>query len=192
VLSCRSCSLFTAILLVLPTNPALTRSQAASDLGITVRRLSPPRRGGGRRPLEQLLRGYRDPEGGRRRRFRLLQVHRSSGAFGHWHSAADTTISVPEEGLVRLGAILYGDHLPLLRNPYAKEPFTAAIMDHWISVLDEVVAQSDDKTQFISCHGWGVMTKAQVACLDRLWSEVPVKSPSRHPERAAGTGWTRA
>jgi glyoxylase-like metal-dependent hydrolase (beta-lactamase superfamily II) len=103
-----------------------------------------------------------------------VSVHLFS--FGHWHSAADTIISVPQEGIVRLGAILYGDHLPVLKNPYANEPFTAAIMDNWIAVLDEVMSQADEKTQFISCHGWGVMTKAQVApqvaYLERLWNEV--------------------
>ena len=103
-----------------------------------------------------------------------VSVHLYS--FGHWHSSADTVISVPEEGIVRLGAVLYGDHLPVLNNPYAKEPFTAAIMDNWIAVLDEVVSRADDKTQFISCHGWGVMTKAQcapqVAYLEKLWDEV--------------------
>jgi glyoxylase-like metal-dependent hydrolase (beta-lactamase superfamily II) len=110
-------------------------------------------------------------------------------SFGHWHSAADTIISVPEEGIVRLGAILYADHLPVLNNPYAKEPFTAAIVDNWISVLEEVMAQADEKTQFISCHGWAVMTKAQcapqVAYLDRLWSEVRhAKSAGRTLEQA--------
>jgi len=103
-----------------------------------------------------------------------VSVHLFS--FGHWHSAADTIISVPEEGIVRLGAILYDDHLPVLKNPYAKEPFTAAIMDNWIAVLDEVVSKANEKTQFISCHGWGVMTRAQcapqVAYLGRLWNEV--------------------
>ena len=97
-------------------------------------------------------------------------------SLGHWHSSADTVISVPEEGIVRLGAVLYGDHLPVLQNPYAKEPFTAAIMDNWIAVLDEVVSQADEKTQFVSCHGWGVMTKAQcapqVAYLEKLWNAV--------------------
>ena len=103
-----------------------------------------------------------------------VSVHLFS--FGHWHSAADTIICVPEEGIVRLGAILYGDHLPVLKNPYAKEPFTAAIMDNWIAVLNEVMSQANEKTQFISCHGWGVMTKAQcapqVAYLEKLWNEV--------------------
>jgi glyoxylase-like metal-dependent hydrolase (beta-lactamase superfamily II) len=103
-----------------------------------------------------------------------VSVHLFS--LGHWHSAADTIICVPEEGIVRLGAILYGDHLPVLKNPYAKEPFTAAIMDNWIAVLNEVVSQADEKTQFVSCHGWGVMTKAQVApqvaYLEKLWNEV--------------------
>jgi glyoxylase-like metal-dependent hydrolase (beta-lactamase superfamily II) len=103
-----------------------------------------------------------------------VTVHLSS--FGHWHSAADTIVSVPEESLVRLGAILYGDHLPVVQNPYAKEPFTAAIMDNWVATLSEVMARADGKTQFVSCHGWGVMTKAQVApqvaYLARLWNEV--------------------
>jgi hypothetical protein len=31
-------------------------------------------------------------------------------------------------------------------------------MDNWIAVLDEVLSQADEKTQFVSCHGWGVMT----------------------------------
>src|ERR1035441_6978549 len=32
-------------------------------------------------------------------------------SYGHWHSKADTIISVPEEGLVRLGAIFSNGHL---------------------------------------------------------------------------------
>jgi glyoxylase-like metal-dependent hydrolase (beta-lactamase superfamily II) len=112
-------------------------------------------------------------------------------SFGHWHSAADTIISVPEENLVRLGAVLYGDHLPVVRNPYAKEPFTAAIMDDWLSTLKDVTARADDKTQFISCHGWGVMTKAQVApqvaYLEGLWSQVrQAKSAGKTLEQAKG------
>jgi glyoxylase-like metal-dependent hydrolase (beta-lactamase superfamily II) len=97
-------------------------------------------------------------------------------SFGHWHSAADTIISIPEEGVIRLGAILYAGQLPVVRNRYANEPFTAAIVDHWIAVLNEVMAQADEKTQFISCHGWTVMSKAQcapqVAYLGKLWKEV--------------------
>ncbi len=103
-----------------------------------------------------------------------VSVHLFS--LGHWHSTADTIVSVPEEQIVRLGAVLYGDHLPVVQNPYAKEPFTAAIVDNWIAVLNDVVAQAGEKTQFVSCHGWGVMTKAQVApqvaYLARLWNEV--------------------
>lgn len=103
-----------------------------------------------------------------------VSVHLFS--FGHWHSTADTIISIPEEGIVRLGAILYGDHLPVVKNPYTNEPFTAAIMGNWIAVLNQVMAQTNEKTQFISCHGWTVMTKAQcapqVAYLEKLWNEV--------------------
>ena len=110
-------------------------------------------------------------------------------SLGHWHSAADTIVSIPEEGIVRLGAVLYGDQLPVVQNPYAKEPFTAAIMDNWIAVFDEVVAQADEKTQFVSCHGWGVMTKAQVApqvaYLGKLWNEVRrAKSAGKTLEQA--------
>jgi glyoxylase-like metal-dependent hydrolase (beta-lactamase superfamily II) len=112
-----------------------------------------------------------------------VSVHLFS--LGHWHSAADTIVSVPEEGLVRLGAVFYGDHLPVVKNPYAKEPFTAAIMDNWIAVLNEVVSQADEKTQFVSCHGWELLAKAQVApqvaYLDKLWSEV------RHAKSAGQT-----
>jgi glyoxylase-like metal-dependent hydrolase (beta-lactamase superfamily II) len=106
-------------------------------------------------------------------------------SLGHWHSTADTIVSIPEEGIVRLGAVLYGEQLPVLKNPYAKEPFTAAIMDNWVAALHEVVAQADEKTQFVSCHGWGLMTKAQVApqvaYLDKLWREV------RHAKSAGQT-----
>ncbi len=104
-----------------------------------------------------------------------VSVHLFS--YGHWHSTADTIIAVPEEGLVRLGAILYGNHLPVVSGPYApKEALTAAFMDNWIVVLNEVLAQSNEKTQFISCHGWTIMSKAQcapqVAYLETLWNEV--------------------
>ena len=104
-----------------------------------------------------------------------VSVHLFS--FGHWHSVADTIISIPEEHIVRLGAILYGEHLPVFRNPYGpKEEMTGAMVNNWIVVLNEVLAQADEKTQFISCHGWAVMTKAQVApqvaYMDKLWTEV--------------------
>jgi len=98
-------------------------------------------------------------------------------SYGHWHSLSDTIVSIPEEGIVRLGAILYPDHLPVVKNPYGPpEPMTVAMVDNWVATLKEVVAESDEKTQFISCHGWGVMTKAQVApqvvYLEKLWNEV--------------------
>ena len=97
-------------------------------------------------------------------------------SFGHWHSAADTIISIPEEGVIRLGAILYAGQLPVVKYPYANEPLMAALVNHWIAVLNEVMAQADEKTQFISCHGWTVMSKAQcapqVAYLEKLWNEV--------------------
>ena len=104
-----------------------------------------------------------------------VSVHLFS--FGHWHSVADTIVSIPEEHIVRLGAILYGEHLPVFKNPYGpKEPMTGAMVNHWIAVLNEVLAQADEKTDFISCHGWGTMTKAQVApqvaYMDKLWTEV--------------------
>jgi len=97
-------------------------------------------------------------------------------SLGHWHSTGDTVISIPEEGLVRLGAVLYAGQMPVVKYPYANEPFTAAIMDNWIAVLSEVIAEANEKTRFISCHGWAVMSKAQcapqVAYLEKLWSEV--------------------
>jgi glyoxylase-like metal-dependent hydrolase (beta-lactamase superfamily II) len=104
-----------------------------------------------------------------------VSVHLFS--FGHWHSTADTIVSVPEEGLVRLGAIFSAGHLPVVNSPYGpKEALTAAIVNNWIAVLHEVLGQADEKTRFISCHGWTVMNKAQcarqVAYLDKLWSEV--------------------
>jgi glyoxylase-like metal-dependent hydrolase (beta-lactamase superfamily II) len=104
-----------------------------------------------------------------------VSVHLFS--FGHWHSISDTIVSIPEEGIVRLGAILYAEHLPVVKNPYGpKRELTAAMVSHWIAVLKEVLAQADEKTQFISCHGWGVMSKAQcapqVGYLEKLWDEV--------------------
>jgi glyoxylase-like metal-dependent hydrolase (beta-lactamase superfamily II) len=98
-------------------------------------------------------------------------------SFGHWHSSADTIISVPEEGIVRLGAIFYADHLPIVNSPYGpKEAVTAAIVDNWIAVLNEVMAQANEKTRFVSCHGWTLMTKAQcapqVVYLEKLWNDV--------------------
>ncbi len=104
-----------------------------------------------------------------------VSVHLFS--YGHWHSSGDTIISVPEEGRVRLGAILYSGHLPIVNGPYApKEALRAAFMNNWIAVLNEVMAQADEKTRFISCHGWTIMSKAQcapqVAYLEKLWNEV--------------------
>jgi glyoxylase-like metal-dependent hydrolase (beta-lactamase superfamily II) len=103
-------------------------------------------------------------------------------SYGHWHSTGDTIISIPEEGIVRLGALfssgrLSPGHLPLVNSPYGpKETLTPAIVNNWIAVLNEVLDQTNEKTQFVSCHGWGVMNKAQVAqqvaYLERLWNEV--------------------
>jgi glyoxylase-like metal-dependent hydrolase (beta-lactamase superfamily II) len=103
-------------------------------------------------------------------------------SYGHWHSTADTIISIPEESIVRLGALfssgrLSPGHLPLVNSPYGpKEALTAAIVNNWIAVLHEVLDQTNEKTQFVSCHGWSVMNKAQVAhqaaYLEKLWNEV--------------------
>jgi hypothetical protein len=67
--------------------------------------------------------------------------------------------------------------LPVINSPYGpKETLTAAIVNNWIAVLNEVLDQANEKTQFVSCHGWAVMNKAdvspQVAYLQRLWDEV--------------------
>jgi glyoxylase-like metal-dependent hydrolase (beta-lactamase superfamily II) len=109
-------------------------------------------------------------------------------SLGHWHSSADTIISIPELGVIRLGAILYAGQLPVIRYPYANQSLTTAIVDHWIAVLNEVMAQADDKTQFISCHGWTVMSKAQcvpqVAYLKKLWKEVRrAKAAGKTPQQ---------
>ena len=103
-------------------------------------------------------------------------------SYGHWHSTADTIISIPEEGIVRLGALfasgrLSPGHLPLVNSPYGpQDPLTAAIVNNWIAVLHEVLDQANEKTQFVSCHGWTVTNKAQVApqaaYLEKLWNEV--------------------
>lgn len=97
--------------------------------------------------------------------------------YGHWHSDADTIVSIPEEHVVRLGAILYAGHLPVVKNPYGpKDVLTGSMVDNWIAVLKDVMAQADERTQFISCHGWTAMSKAQcapqVAYLEKLWVEV--------------------
>jgi glyoxylase-like metal-dependent hydrolase (beta-lactamase superfamily II) len=76
-------------------------------------------------------------------------------SYGHWHSTADTIISIPEEGIVRLGALFSAGHLPIVNSPYGpKEVLTAAIVNNWIAVLHEVLDQANEKTQFVSCHGW--------------------------------------
>jgi glyoxylase-like metal-dependent hydrolase (beta-lactamase superfamily II) len=123
-----------------------------------------------------------------------VSVHLFS--FGHWHSVADTIISIPEEHIVRLGAILYGEHLPVFKNPYGpKEEMTGAMVNNWIAVLNEVLAQADEKTQFVSCHGWGVMTKAQVApqvaYMDKLWTEVRRAKAAGKPLKEAKQALTR-
>jgi glyoxylase-like metal-dependent hydrolase (beta-lactamase superfamily II) len=104
-----------------------------------------------------------------------VSVHLFS--FGHWHSVADTIISVPEEGIVRMGALFSAGLLPAVGGPYApKEALTAAIVNNWISVLHDVLEQANEKTRFVSCHGWTVMNKAQcvrqAAYLETLWNDV--------------------
>jgi hypothetical protein len=81
-----------------------------------------------------------------------------------------------------LGAIFSNGHLsagylPVVNSPYGpKEPLTASIVNNWIAVLNEVLGQTNEKTQFVSCHGWTVTNKAQVspqvAYLEKLWNEV--------------------
>jgi len=117
--------------------------------------------------------------------------------FGHWHSDADTIISIPEEHIVRLGAILYSGHLPVVKNPYGpKEALTGIMVDNWIGVLNEVMAHADEKTQFISCHGWAVMSKAQcapqVAYLEKLWDEVRRAKAAGKTVQQAKEALTRA
>lgn len=104
-----------------------------------------------------------------------ISVHLFS--FGQWHSSADTVISIPEENLVRLGAIFSPGLLPVVKFPNdPPEVLTADVVNNWISVFHEVLSETHDKTLFISCHGWSVMTKAQVAqdatYVEKLWNEV--------------------
>ena len=104
-----------------------------------------------------------------------ISVHLFS--FGQWHSSADTVISIPEENLVRLGAIFSPGLLPVVKFPNdPPEVLTADVVNNWIAVFHEVLSETNDKTQFISCHGWSVMTKAQVAqdaaYVEKLWNEV--------------------
>ncbi len=104
-----------------------------------------------------------------------ISVHLFS--LGQWHSAADTVVSIPEENLVRLGAIFAPGLLPVVKFPnQPPEVLTAAVVNNWIAVFHEVLSETHDKTQFISCHGWSVMTKAQVAqdaaYVEKLWNEV--------------------
>ena len=111
-------------------------------------------------------------------------------SFGHWHSKADTLVSIPEQGIVRLGAVLYAGRMPIVSGPYApKEKLTAAIVSNWIAMLNEVLSETNEKTQFVSCHGWSVMNKAQVskqvAYLEKLWNEVrSAKAAGRTLEQA--------
>jgi len=103
-------------------------------------------------------------------------------SYGHWHSKADTLINIPEEGIARLGALFSSGHLsagllPVVNNPYGpKETLTPAIVNNWIAMLNELLGETNEKTQFVSCHGWNVMSKAQVslqvAYLEKLWNEV--------------------
>jgi len=104
-----------------------------------------------------------------------MSVHLFS--FGQWHSSADTVVSVPEENLVRMGAIFSPDLLPVIKFPNEpNEVLTADVVNNWIGVFHEVLSEANDKTQFISCHGWSLMTKAQVAqdaaYVEKLWNEV--------------------
>lgn len=118
----------------------------------------------------------------RRMTLYLGDVSVSLFSYGHWHSTADTIISIPEEGIVRLGALfsngrLSAGLLPVVNSPYGpKETLTPAIVNNWIAVLHEVLDQTNEKTQFVSCHGWSVMSKAQVAqqvaYLEKLWNKV--------------------
>lgn len=104
-----------------------------------------------------------------------MSIHLFS--FGQWHSSADTVISVPEENLVRLGAIFAPGLLPVVKFPNEPpEALTADVVNNWIAVFHEVLSETNDKTQFISCHGWSVMTRDQVAqdaaYVEKLWNEV--------------------
>jgi len=124
-----------------------------------------------------------------------VSVHLFS--FGHWHSDADTIISIPEEGIVRLGAILYANHLPIVKNPHGpKGELTAAMVERWITALNEVLAEADEKTQFISCHGWAVMSKAQcapqIAYIQKLWTEVRRSKAAGKTLQQAEQALTRA
>ena len=56
-------------------------------------------------------------------------------------------------------------------------------------MLNEVLSETNEKTQFVSCHGWSVMNKAQVskqvAYLEKLWNEVrSAKAAGRTLEQA--------
>jgi len=117
-----------------------------------------------------------------------ISVHLFS--FGQWHSSADTVISIPEENLVRLGAIFSPDLLPVVKFPnQPPEVLTTEVVNNWIAVFHEILSETNDKTQFISCHGWSVMTRAQVArdaaYVETLWDEVRrAKAAGRTLEQA--------
>ena len=103
-------------------------------------------------------------------------------SFELFHSMADIIISVPEENLVLSETVFAPSRLPVLdalNEPEEKltaEMLPAEIVNNWFGVLDEVLSQADEKTQFLGCHGRAVMNKAQcaheAAYLEKLWKEV--------------------
>jgi len=105
--------------------------------------------------------------------------------YGNAHTPADTFISIPEENLVVTGSVFFPGRVPMLgekgqpvpngkAGPSAQPP--PQVVENWLAILRGLVADADDRTQFIPGHGRETMNKAYMvqtlAYLERLWREV--------------------
>jgi glyoxylase-like metal-dependent hydrolase (beta-lactamase superfamily II) len=95
--------------------------------------------------------------------------------FGGFHSAGDTLIVVPEENLVMVGQLFFPKQLPVANSTLA-ETTTPAMVDNWLVVLREVLADANENTRFVTCSQRQVMNKGQseqfLGYLEHMWNGV--------------------
>jgi len=95
--------------------------------------------------------------------------------FGGFHSVGDTIISIPEENLVMIGQIFFPRGVPIANKQLA-ESTTPEMVDNWLVVLRNLLAETNAETRFMTCSQREFMGKAECQrffdYLEKLWTGV--------------------
>jgi glyoxylase-like metal-dependent hydrolase (beta-lactamase superfamily II) len=108
--------------------------------------------------------------------------------FGGFHSVGDTIVSVPEENLVMVGQLFFPQRIPIA-NAQLAATTTPAMVDNWLAVLREILADADEHTRFVTCSQRELMNKGQceqfLGYLEKMWTGVRrVKAVGQSLEQA--------